>query len=176
MPGRIETYDSAKCKASIQILIEDITTNEIGERIAKPLPIITDVPVQTLGDGFGMRIELPLAKGDYVTVLFASRSVDRWLAHGGLVDPGDERDHDLSDAVAIPGLFDFAHVKKPVAKIKFTSNQVQIGGTDALALLSELNSLRSTFNTHVHPAPGGTTSATGTTVSSFTGTNVLKGG
>jgi hypothetical protein len=180
LPGRIETYDPTRNKASVQLLLLETNELEGGTEELKPIAIINDVPVVTIGDHYGVRIEVTLQKGDLVTVFFASRSVDRWLQRGGMIDPGDERDHDLNDALALPGLFSFNAVTKPTAKIKFTSSQVQIGGTSALALAAELNSLRSTFNSHVHGGvnTGGGTSAVPTSPvgSSYPGTDVLKGG
>lgn len=148
MPGRIETYDPTKNKASVQLLLLEPFETESGEKRTEALPIITEVPVMTFGDGTGIRIDLPeLKRGDYVLVLFGARSVDRWVQIGGMVDPGDARDHDMNDAVCLPGLFDFGHVNKPAARITFTSSQVQAGGTSSLALLSELASLVSKMHT-----------------------------
>lgn len=183
LPGRIETYDSTLCKASIQLLLLEPRTKENGDVVKEPIAIINEVPVVTMADHYGIRMELALQKGDYVTVFFSSRNVDRWLQRGGMIDPDDERDHDLNDAIAMPGIFDFAHVTKPTAKIKFTQTQVQIGGTAALALASELSALRSAFINHVHPVPGitagtaaTTSSVTATVPAAVSGTAVLKGG
>jgi hypothetical protein len=39
-----------------------------------------------------------------VLLVFTDRSKDAWQAHGNETNPADLRRHDLSDAVAIPGL------------------------------------------------------------------------
>lgn len=178
MPARVESFDAAKMKASVQLLIEEPYTDETGSGF-KPVPVINEVPVMTLGDGSGIRIEVTLAKGDYVLVIFGARSVDEWLQQGGLVQPRDTRDHDVNDAICFPGLFDFSHVKKPNARIKFTNSQIQAGGSSALALVSELNALRLAFNAHVHTSasPGNPTTVPTTLVgAAYSGTGVLKGG
>lgn len=50
----------------------------------------------------------PVKKGDTVMIVMADRSLDRWLSQGGEVTPDDRRQHDLSDAIAVPGLVPFA--------------------------------------------------------------------
>jgi hypothetical protein len=175
LPGRIETYDAAKCKASIQILLLEPRTMESGAVMNEPIAIINEVPVLTIADHHGIRMELALEKGDLVTVLFASRSVDRWLQRGGMIEPGDERDHDLNDAIAVPGLFTFNNVRKPTAKIKFTQTTVEIGGDSALVTRDEfLNHTHATAATGTPSPPiiGGTAGSAVT----FPGTSILKGG
>jgi hypothetical protein len=141
LPGRIATYDATKCKASIQILLLETKENEGAAPTKQPVAIINEVPVMTFSDHHGIRVELALQKGDTVMVCFAARSIDRWKQRGGMIDPGDDRDHDLNDAVAIPMLFDFAHVTKPTAKVKFTATEVQAGGTSALAKSDALSAI-----------------------------------
>ena len=40
-----------------------------------------------------------------VLLVFSQRSIDNWKQTGGIVEAGDPRHHDLSDAVAIPGIY-----------------------------------------------------------------------
>ena len=49
----------------------------------------------------------PVVQGDTCLLLFIERSTDLWLTVGGQVSPDDNRKFDLSDAVAIMGLFPF---------------------------------------------------------------------
>lgn len=53
-------------------------------------------------------LALPVAVGDTGLLIFSDRSLDVWLATGGIVDPGDDRRHALSDAVFVPGLRPFS--------------------------------------------------------------------
>jgi hypothetical protein len=46
----------------------------------------------------------PLAPGDFVLVVFCSSAIGNWRESGDIADPGDLRRHDLSHAVAIPGI------------------------------------------------------------------------
>lgn len=50
-------------------------------------------------------LKFPLAVGDIGLALFCDRSLDAWaVGQGEATDPADDRCHDLSDALFIPGL------------------------------------------------------------------------
>jgi len=108
LPGRIESFDADKQRATVKPLVKKARTDEGGNRIADSLPIITGVPVVFAGGG-GFRETFPVAAGDTCELRWHSASLDRWLARGGEVDPEDDRRQHLSDAVAYVGLRDFAH-------------------------------------------------------------------
>lgn len=166
VPGVVKSYDATKARAEIIPAIQETRTLEDGTQKTETLPVITDVPVIFPGSG-GRRIVWEIKPGDSVLLVFTSSSIDRWLARGGIVDPGvDRRRHDLSGAVALPGLEDFAHAHDAVPQIKFTSTEVQIGGTSSLVTRDE-------FMNHIHNVPGGTSN---TPLVSITGTQTLKGG
>lgn len=103
VPARVERYDAATQLIDAKPLLRDTFTTEEGEREIVSLPVITNVPVVFPGAG-GFRLTFPVAVGDTVLLVFADRSIDAWLAHGGETSPTDERHHHLSDAIAIPGL------------------------------------------------------------------------
>jgi hypothetical protein len=66
-------------------------------------PVISNVPVVFPSAGSGkISLTFPLAKGDGVTLLFSERSLDAFLSGG---DPEDPRRYDLTDAIAVPGLY-----------------------------------------------------------------------
>ena len=104
MPAKVESYDAATQKVSVQPVIKG--RYEDGETFDEP--IIPDVPL-CYPSGAGYMITWPLEKGDYVMLVFAERSIDEWLDQGG---DGKEaqslRRFDAADAVAIPGIRPFA--------------------------------------------------------------------
>ena len=102
MPGQIQKYDASTAKAEVLPLLN--RTFYSGDVVT--MPIITNVPVIWLRSSKGA-ITFPLEKGDGVLLLFAERSIDEWLSSGKQVTPADGRSFDLSDAIAIPGCFDF---------------------------------------------------------------------
>ncbi len=72
------------------------------------LPPIQNVMV-SMPIGAKYSIKLPVAVGDTGVALFCDRSLDVWASgSGGLVDPQDSRQHDLSDPIFIPGLVPFS--------------------------------------------------------------------
>jgi hypothetical protein len=150
MPGRIERFDAAKGLADVKPLLQDAALQR-GERQPIPVPVVTNVPVIFPGAG-GFRLTFPVAAGDGCLLVFSDRSLDRWLARGGEIDPGDDRRHALSDAVALLGLRDFAHPWSGVAtdaatlgkdggpQIVFRGDEIHLGGsaTEAAVLGGQL--------------------------------------
>ena len=101
IPARILKYDPSKQEAEVQPLIK--RRYKDGTVVSRAP--ITGVPVVFPAAGGGI-ITFPVVVGDTVLLIFSQRSIDRWVrSEGGEVDPGDNRKHDISDAMAIPGLF-----------------------------------------------------------------------
>lgn len=133
LPGRVETYDAATQSCSVQLLVHDGVNDETGTRQPEKLPVITSVPVCFPGSG-AFSVTWPIKPGDTVLCVFASSSIDRWLALGGEVDPVDDRRHHISDAIAIPGLRDFGHALGATAtdsSAMVISGQLKLGGATA---------------------------------------------
>ena len=108
LPGKIVRYDATTQKADVQPLIKERYTDESGVMQSRELPVIPAVPVQFPGAG-GYRITFPVAPDDVGLVVFSEANLDKWLVSGGTVDPTNDRRHDLTDAVFLPGLRDFGH-------------------------------------------------------------------
>ena len=177
IPGRVESYDSTKQRATVQPAIKRAHIDEAGNRVVEALPPIPDVPVVFPGGG-GYRLTFPIQRGDGVLLVFSEASMDKWLAKGGVVDPVDDRRHDLTDAIAVPGLRSFATPLTDVPtdgislgvdagglELRITGSEIRAGGTERLVTKAE-------FDTHTHPAPGGATSAP---TAAATGTAFLRG-
>jgi len=165
MPGQIVDYDYSTQKATIQPVLNKVYTN--GDIVQ--MPILNNVPVMFPRAG-GASLTFPVVKGDTCLLVFSSRSLDNWKESGGIVSPEDPRKFDLSDAVAIVGLYPFSEVspalnnedvlltyKNSSITIKVTgdvvvntSNKVAIGNstTELLDVLSQtLNLLATSIST-----------------------------
>ena len=179
LPGKIVRYDATTQKADVQPLIKERYTDETGAMQSRDLPVIPAVPVQFPGAG-GYRITFPIATDDTGLVIFSESSLDKWLVSGGTVDPSDERRHDLTDAVFLPGLRDFGHPlgsaptdratfgKDDGLQIHVDGSKIRIGTTTAIQLEKHpngetlktiLDTLIAWANTHTHPTPAGASSA-----------------
>ena len=172
-PGRIESYDVAKQKASVQPLIELEYTGPDGSRKTERLPVIQGVPVMFGG------MTYPLSKGDTVLITFCQSSIDKWLVTGGIVDPLDDRHHDINDAVCFPGLRPFSSPWDQAAEgaTVIPGDDIRLGSVDAselLALKSDLTAFKSIFDAHIHPLSSGTSSPTATPFPAPVGTTKVK--
>lgn len=65
-------------------------------------PLFVDCPV-VFPSGGGFTLTFPLAAGDEVLVVFASRCIDSWWDASGVQQQAEIRMHDMSDGFAIPG-------------------------------------------------------------------------
>lgn len=182
IPARVESFDRANRTITAQPLVKVAYQDETGARQTEALAAVPRVPVGFVGaPGRGMTF--PLRKGDTVLLLISQASIDRWFARGGIVDPGDDRHHALSDAIAYPGVMDepTALGEDPVHETAtvISGEEIHAGGTQELALNADLEGLRLALAalTTGTTAPVGSAAlaCSGRTVP-FTGTAVLKGG
>ncbi|WP_048784601.1 Gp138 family membrane-puncturing spike protein [Pantoea vagans] len=102
MPGIIQSFDPITCTCTVQPAISGQVANEAGELKSAPLPLLVDVPV-VFPRGGGCTITFPVKAGDECLVVFSDRCIDFWWQNGGVQEPVDPRQHDLSDAFAFIG-------------------------------------------------------------------------
>ncbi len=139
MPGRIESYDAAKQEASVQPLIKVA----LADGSEASLPVINQVPV-IWPRGGGAILSFPLQAGDTVLLVFSERSLDEWLQQGGELAPDDPRSHDLSDAVAIPGLYPFSEpgdADSRDALLRFRGGELRLSPDGKIQLKNQLSYL-----------------------------------
>lgn len=141
------------------------------------LPTIPDVPV-AFPSGGGFYVCFPLQPGDSVFLVFSETPMGEWLLNGVTgAKPLDTRRHSLGYPIAIPGgarpdskaIADSSATDLIVGKdgtdsqIKISATDIQVGkgATQFVALanlvLSELNAIRTAFDTHVHVETGAST-------------------
>lgn len=103
--GEIAAFDPIKRTASVLLGEPLILSNGTVIPVLSPL---LDVPVVTLQGG-GIHLGLPVGIGDECLVVFADFNIGAWFAAGGQQIPPDNRQHDLSDGIAIVGLNSLAN-------------------------------------------------------------------
>lgn len=100
LPGTIVSYDAASRRAVVQITQPKM----LADGTPLEAPKVASVPVVwPTGAGGQAGLTIPLKAGDGLMLNFAQRSLEGWLS-GSDDAPDDPRQHDISDAVAVPGL------------------------------------------------------------------------
>ena len=145
-PAVIVSFDAAKQSAVVQPSIKRTLTNGAVQQ----LPSISNVPIITLKtDSAGMHI--PPKVGDGVLLVFCERSLERWLSskQGEIVEAGDIRQYDFTDAIGILGLnpltFDYPFKDNSVylyhnrGRIKVDESSKVAIGNDSAELLDILS-------------------------------------
>ncbi len=193
----VVSYDAPTQTASVRPLVKIAHTDESGERVVEELPVLSNVPVMHLGGG-GFALTFPLTKNDPLLIVCSMQAIDKWYLVGATgedtkpLDPESDRRFTISDAIAIPGVRNFAGklTTTPVdgmtlgsdttaANIKITSTDIQAGGTGELATKADLDALKTYIDTHVHigvTTGSGTSGAPSLPAPTPAGTTVLKGG
>lgn len=175
MPARVVSYNAEKQTVDVQPSVKRLIETIEGGELAESLPVIPDVPL-AFPRSSKMFLSFPMAEGDLVMLVFQMRSIDRFAAGDGSgeVDPGDFRTHDITDAVAYPGLYPASRAVKDIdtvnlalgndeggLQIKITPNgtmEIQVSGdaSSAMALGDVLQSwydstVKVFLQTHTHP-------------------------
>jgi len=111
MPCNLLSFDPIKLVASLQPSILGQFQNLAGEWNNVNLPVLINCPVIFPGGG-GFSLTFPLAAGDDMLVIFASRCIDGWWQSGGWKSgkPTPQKQvelrmHDLSDGFCLPRVY-----------------------------------------------------------------------
>jgi hypothetical protein len=103
MPGIVVSVNPLLLTCVVQLAILGRFEDQNGNVLPTQIPPLQDVPIVFPSAG-GFTITLPIAAGDEVLVVFASRCIDSWWQNGGDTNnPMEFRMHDLSDGFCLPG-------------------------------------------------------------------------
>lgn len=129
LPAKVESYDASTQTCVVQPSLK--RTSMKGEIVSRPK--IHNVPVifpRTASYG----ISFPIAAGDSVLLVFSQRSLDDWIDKGTEDAVNDARLHDITDAIAIPGLYSTADAIDPAqetAALEVRGDKIFIGDPSA---------------------------------------------
>ena len=107
-PGIVKKFDPDQQTVNVQIAVmekvksKDAFGNEITED--REIPELHDVPVCFPHAG-GYSLLMPIKENDECLVVFCDRCIDGWWQSGGVQPQAESRLHDLSDGVAIMGVW-----------------------------------------------------------------------
>ncbi len=112
MPGIVTAWNPDSQTVDVQPLLRHafsgavIDADTTEEDLLTDLPVLPGLPIVYPRSKYS-RIYFRLDPGSKVMLVFSTFSLEKWLQGDGetTVDPQDVRKHDLSDAVAIPGLY-----------------------------------------------------------------------
>jgi len=183
IPARVDSYDAATQTCKCTPVVRRARLNDNREIIKEDLPQFSNVPVDwTRGGGFF--VTLPLAKGDFVQLLFNEVGTGVFRTSGDVPsNPGEIRRHSLSDPVAIPGgaypdaqpvgdasATDMVLGKDGDAIIRIQPNGNILIGRQAIEKIARADradaenvKIQSAFSAHVHIVPSGTDAMGGVT-------------
>ncbi|MEK9496856.1 phage baseplate assembly protein V [Photorhabdus sp. P32] len=102
LPCIIQSFDADAVTVTAQPAIRWKIRKKDGELESVSLPLLVDVPV-IFPRGGGVTLTFPVKAGDECLVVFADRCIDYWWQSGGVQEPVDPRQHNLSDGFAIVG-------------------------------------------------------------------------
>lgn len=168
LPGRIESYDAGTGLAQVKPLLK---RKLAGRTDPVEMQVISGVPVVFPRAG-GAFLRLPVAAGTLCLLVFAERSLDRWLSgDGSATDPGMPLKHHINDAIAIPGLY----TKSSPVPSNGAADSLEIAsGTTYIEITSAGKvKINSTGNVEVTAGGDAKVNATGKVV--LTSTNVNLG-
>lgn len=97
LPGIIQSFDPDTVTAVVQPAIKGAS-----DEGSVSLPLLMHIPV-IFPRGGGCTLTFPVKSGDECLLIFGDRGVDFWWQNGGIQEPADRRQHDLSDGFAIVG-------------------------------------------------------------------------
>lgn len=101
MPGIIQSFDPDAVTCTVLSAIKGSDSGANGAE-SGDIPLLVDVPV-VFPRGGGCTLTFPVKAGDECLLIFSDRCIDFWWQSGGVQEPVDTRQHDLSDAFAIVG-------------------------------------------------------------------------
>lgn len=133
LPGIIESFNPETVTCVVRPAIMGSAQDGSGKHVSKEIPLLLDVPV-IFPRGGGCTITFPVNAGDECLVVFSDRCIDFWWQSGGVQDPIDQRQHDLSDAFAIVGPQSQA---KKISNISTNSVQIRTDGGDSFVELTQ---------------------------------------
>lgn len=132
--GAIQSFDPATLTATVVFNYRKVlkkrnavspSSNNYTDVIID-YPMLVRVPVIVLNGG-GAYTTYPIAKGDTCLLMFCDRDIDLWLELGNTQSPPNtERMHDLSDAVALVGVYP---VTNPIPSYSIDSIMTVFGQT-----------------------------------------------
>ncbi|OOM74005.1 hypothetical protein CLPUN_42430 [Clostridium puniceum] len=162
-PGIIQNFDPHTQTVTVKPALRENVTKEDFSKEWMDVPLLLDVPIVIPRSG-RYSLTMPIKTGDECLVIFLDSCMDAWFTHGGIQNQMEKRRHDLSDAIAIIGLY-----SQPNVISNYSTNSCQLrnnSGTSYIELKDNEINLHSDkivlngviWDTHTHSGVHGETS------------------
>ena len=139
MPGVVVSFDPLKQTCEIDLAVYDRIAPNLPQTLANYSPTTGDIKIPTLVDvpvvvprGGGVSLTFPITAGDECLVVFADMCYNEWFDAGGIDNVQQVlRRHDLSDAIAIMGVWSqprtLAAYSSTTAQLRTDDGSVSVG-------------------------------------------------
>ncbi|MDR1020514.1 MAG: hypothetical protein LBL73_07135 [Synergistaceae bacterium] len=128
-PGIVESFDPEAKTVSVRPAVRAAVGKSDGTVEQTELPLLVDVPVVFPSAG-GFTLTFPVKPGDDCLVVFGDSCMDAWWQNGGVQDPVEFRQHDLSDSFAV-----FAPISQPHRIPDISTDSVMLRTDDGRAFI-----------------------------------------
>lgn len=173
IPAEVVSYDSTTQTVDVQPLVMRVLRDlDENTELPESLPQIPNVPVCFPRAGNNW-ITFPIAQGDTVLLVFCESAIGNWRARNAESDPGALIRHDLTDAIAIPGVYASARAltTSATACVFNADTELHLGQLNppefvalATKVLNELTAIRTAFNSHIHTSAAAGSPTTSPTI------------
>lgn len=156
VPATVTAVYPARQTVDVQIAINNVVFDDLGQPLSEPAPGISDVPLGVMRGG-GFFVWVPVQVNDSVLLIFSDLSTDVWRSgDGSPQDPGFCGKHTLDSPFAIPMVApDAKFFSSPgadpnklilgkdgsTAQIRLSSTDIELGApaSDHVALASKVD-------------------------------------
>jgi len=103
-PGIIQSFDEVKQTVTVKLAIREMLSFNCGPYEHLEVPILQDVPIYMPRAG-NFVLTMPVTVGDECLIIFGDNCIDSWWESGNVSNQLDLRRHDLSDGMALIGIW-----------------------------------------------------------------------
>lgn len=145
-PGIIKKFNAQKQTVDVQLVTKEKIVIK-GKLVSRKVPELGDVPVGFIRYG-NFVLTMPIKVGDECLVVFSDTCIDAWFQSGGEENEQiSGRRHDLSDAIAICGIF---NQKKVIENYSEDSAQLRnLDGTEYVEVTDNSINIKATSNVNI---------------------------
>ena len=156
VPAIVQSVNWDEMTVSAQPTIQAQVRDAAGALSWQSLPQLIHCPLVFPSAG-GFILSFPIAAGDEVLIVFASRCIDAWWQQGGIQVQAEFRMHDLSDGFALPGP---RSQPRKIADLSHTNVQLRNDAGTALLEITPAGVVKITTNAQVQITATGNASIT----------------